>query len=504
MRHTTMMISGLLSTALLGASVWLSGCDRNDHRDKGHDEAAGAGSGGESQGASAQGAGMPDEASATGAGHVVKPPPVEPIMALDIYHQVEPARSTSDAKLEPMWTLTPAPPVANQGGDSRGGTTGEDEASSGSTAENQDEKNDDGDDERAHGGENGGHAATADNAPQDATPDGAAPTGTIAWHGPAVLIGRKQLFVDGKVIAEVRCVGREGASCDEGALRASTGKHLLDFGADALVTAEDGASAHVLALRGPAAAWKDKDVAVIADRRVAWGAVEQVVATLRAAGAKPRVAVASFIGGLVDVWPEGVAAPVAPVAAGGECGTPTADDNLPDDVASVLLRVGRGGVGLELQRQSGEVAPREVLGNVLETLSAWAGRIHGAFPAIDTITLVIDPETPAEEVVRALDGVRDDCGQRAKGTPCHDRRRLFTHVVLRLEAAAQPAPASAGDAGAAEAPGKPGGGLDLRLGDPQGGALRLDQRPRAMGGMHLGSPAGRLRLDRGSPNLPRP
>jgi len=82
---------------------------------------------------------------------------------------------------------------------------------------------------------------------------------------------------------------------------------------------------------------------------------------------------------------------------------------------------------------------------------------------------------PFEEVVRAVDGLRDTCAAVAKGTPCHDRRGLYRPIELLLQAAEEKG--IPGAEGKADAP-------TLLLDVPAGGAGLHFEHPAA-GGMHL-------------------
>ena len=87
--------------------------------------------------------------------------------------------------------------------------------------------------------------------------------------------------------------------------------------------------------------------------------------------------------------------------------------------------------------------------------------------------IAIEPATPVEEVVRAVDALRDTCGRQEKTEPCHDRRPLFASISLQLASGDKPAPAPE--------PAQDTGGLRLEPGraDPthQPARLQLDNRP---------------------------
>jgi hypothetical protein len=111
-------------------------------------------------------------------------------------------------------------------------------------------------------------------------------------------------------------------------------------------------------------------------------------------------------------------------AAAGSIDTSGAGE-VPDDVRGVTVRVASSGMSLELARQAGEPATPALLGNVMETLAAWAERLRAAAPAVTLAQVTADPDAPIDEVVRAVDAMRDSCAQVAKGTPCHERVHRF-------------------------------------------------------------------------------
>lgn len=296
----------------------------------------------------------------------------------------------------------------------------------------------------------------------DITPTAAADAGAKGpirtWTAPTVLIGRRQVWLSDKSIAPVHCRAKDEASCQPEALRGPSGSARFGFAAEQL---RDGKLA---ALADAAAALKDKEVAVIADRRVTWQAVETVLATLRAAGARPTLAAGGFDGELVDVLGIGSGRPeAADLTAARRQAEPTesAGGGLPSDATALTVEISPSGLSLEVGRAAGEPVRPEVMGNVVESLIAIGERLRRAAPAIDTVTLRVDPDVPMEEVVRAVDGLRDDCGRSGRGQRCTQRTQLFAHIAIVVAGAAvEPAKADAG------------------------GALHLDAAP-APGGLHL-------------------
>jgi hypothetical protein len=255
----------------------------------------------------------------------------------------------------------------------------------------------------------------------------------LRWLHPLVLVGRRQVFVEGKPILDVACHAENPDLCTKDGLRAPTGKQALDFGPGDSVLA---------AVSGACAKWVGQDTAVLADRRLHAGAVERMLRSVAAAGAKPVLVVATYEGELVRLLPATVLLPPAPTpsaavspvstagsvgasgAAAGSIDTSGAGE-VPDDVRGVTVRVASSGMSLELARQAGEPATPALLGNVMETLAAWAERLRAAAPAVTLAQVTADPDAPIDEVVRAVDAMRDSCAQVAKGTPCHERVHRF-------------------------------------------------------------------------------
>lgn len=304
------------------------------------------------------------------------------------------------------------------------------------------------------------------------------------WLATTVLVGRTNVYLDGKAIGPVRCHADAGL-CDATALRASTGKQAFDF--DPAQMNGD----QYKPLADAAAALRGKSVWLLVDRRISFSAVEAARRTLAANGAIPVLAVASYSGELVRLLPDAVLPPVGPAVGA----TTTADESkasageAPDDLTAVLVHVTEHGLSLELQRKGGEPMTPELLGNVLETLSAWALKLRGAMPTVATATVAIEALAPFEEVVRAVDGLRDTCAAVAKGTPCHDRRGLYRPIELLLQAAEEKG--KPGAEGKADAPvlllDVPAGGAGLHFENPAAGGMHLtdDAAPAANAGRAL-------------------
>ncbi len=268
---------------------------------------------------------------------------------------------------------------------------------------------------------------------QDVTPttrtDAGSPAPVRTWMAPAVLIGRTQLWLRDKAIAPVHCQSKKPESCaPEATKQAST---VAQFGLDAAQLVDG----KVPALANVAAELKDKDVPVIADRRVNWQTVDAVLATLRAAGARPQLAVGSHEGELVDALGIGTALPDAPTlitarraAEPGE----SVPGGLPSDATALTVNVTESGVSVEIGRLAGEPTYPEILGNIVESLIALAERLQVAAPKITSATIRVDGDVPMEQVVQVIDGLRDTCGKTARGQQCVARSQLYTtlHVVL--------------------------------------------------------------------------
>lgn len=272
---------------------------------------------------------------------------------------------------------------------------------------------------------------------QVVTPTAAQPAPPPQWTGAVVLIGRQKVFANGEAIANVRCRADVAELCNPEGLRDRTGRQVLDL--DPASLDSDGqlrGLATTVATRG----WRGRAVAILADRRVAIGAVLQVRDTLTRAGAQPQLAVAQLSGNLALLLPTQAASAVPPAAAVTAVAA-AADASpagpLPLDVQAFVVRVLRHGVHLQLQRANdAPAATPELLGNLVETLNVWAERTRLVAPRLTEAQVACHPEAPLEEVVRVIDAVRDTCARASKGEPCHDRRELFRSVQLSIEAAA--------------------------------------------------------------------
>jgi len=367
-------------------------------------------------------------------------PPIEAVTSLDLEYELELPRSTSGEALPLPWQ-EPTPTVAPAA------------------------------------------AAPSTPAPPPAAQNVATPRPPRTWLRPAVIAGRRQILVGGKVVGQVSCRAEDPNACAPGALRGPTGKLTLDLAPESL----DAERRHGALLQA-VAGLRGQTVYLLADRRLAWSAVAVIESTLRAAGAEPVLVAASYAGGLVQLQPPTPAVPVPvaanlPAPASPSGGESSPAGGVPDDLSGVVVGVTAHGVSLLLERKGAEAQQPELMGNVLESLSAWAERLRAAAPAVDRVQVRIEPDAPYEEVVRAVDALRDTCARVAKGTPCHERRTLYPRIEL-IVASAVVAPAEAVTAtDAAPVPvleGEPG----LRF-EPPAGGLRLQgglddaiERPR--------------------------
>jgi len=264
------------------------------------------------------------------------------------------------------------------------------------------------------------------------------------WLQPAVIVGRRQVFVGDQSIAAVTCAAPDPALCDAVAFTGPTGKQRLDLDAAAV-----DASGHLAALQAKVIerGWSGRPVLVFADRRLAYHAVEVVVRTLAESGAQPVLVAATDKGAVVRVLPGSGAAlepypthPSAPCDAKSQHGE--GDGAVPDDLTGAVVHVTLGGMSLELLRKDHESVGRELVGHVGSALSQWARRIRSADAQLDHVAVLASPAAPWGEAVRAIDALRDTCAVLDPMSECHARQSLFAHIDLQLDPdpAAEPAP----------------------------------------------------------------
>lgn len=294
------------------------------------------------------------------------------------------------------------------------------------------------------------------------------------WSAPAILIGRTQVWLGDKALIPIHCVSKRPEDCAPEALKQPSA--IATFGFLAAEISEG----KVPALAAAIADLKDKDVPVIADRRVNWQAVDAVMTSLRAAGARPLLTAGSHEGNLVDILGVGTALPEAPtLVAARRAADPgeSAPGGLPTDATSITVFVTATGVSVEVARAAGEPAYPEVMGNLVESLIALSERVRLAAPQIQSITIRADGDATFEQVVQVVDGVRDTCGKTARGQHCAVRTALFTTIKLESNV---PAPAAV----------KVGLDVPLHLDAPSPSGLHLSDSPDPLAkpaapGLHL-------------------
>lgn len=266
------------------------------------------------------------------------------------------------------------------------------------------------------------------------------------WTQPVLLLGRGEVATGDRVLGKLRCQAEPKDLCTEEGLRAPTGRQRLDFD-----PAEADANGQPAWLVKAAAEqdWKGKPVLLFADRRVSAQAVLQAQSAVFAAGAEPRLVTATLSGTLGYVLPPQPHPPTllafAPTTAVSE--VDSAPDRVPRDLTALVVEVSTTGMHLILMRpEPHPPTTPELLGDVVQALNVWAERARTTAPGLKIATIRATADAPWEEVVRAIDGVRDTCARAAKGTPCHDNRPLFSWVALDVKSAPAPAavPAPAG------------------------------------------------------------
>ena len=362
-----------------------------------------------------------------------EPNTVQSVDHLDDDLRVQPPRTTSDARLPPPWQeVTPTTAQAGQGTAQAGQGTKLPAPKPGAAAQ---------------------------------TPPDRGPVRT--WMQPAVLIGRKSVWLADKAIAPVACTAKDPQQCqDEAASDRSSARYHFQ--------PEQIENGKLKALTEAAAGLKDKDIVVLADRRVTWQTVDVTMETLRAVGARPILAAGGFDGELVNVMGAGTALPeAATLTAARRAAEPkeSSPGSLPQDATTLTIEVTPQGVAVEIGRATGEPVRPEIMGNVVESLIALVSRMLLAAPAVQHVTLKVDADVAVEEVIRVIDGVRDDCGRTGHGQRCPHRLQLFARIEILLN---PPSPEP------------------LQIGVD--GSLRLDAKAPVPGSLHLGDGNGGLGL----------
>lgn len=256
------------------------------------------------------------------------------------------------------------------------------------------------------------------------------------WLQPALVIGQRQLFAGGEVLGPVACAAELPEQCSPAAMAAPTAKQLLHVPAGDLDP--QGRWLTVLSA-AQAKGWAGKSVWLLADRRIAAGAVLAAERALRQAGAVPQLGVATLDGHLAALIPARgqPAAAVELSFPASQAQVPAAELPLgaaPTDLVAIRVQVRRGGVHLILSRPAPAAAVTpELLGSVAEALNMWAEKARRAAPQITLASVEVSADAPWEEVVRVVDALRDTCARAPKGTPCRDQRPLYETVMIAEE-----------------------------------------------------------------------
>ena len=249
---------------------------------------------------------------------------------------------------------------------------------------------------------------------------------------PTVLIGRKALYVGSRRVLDLNC-SIDGRPCPPGAAMRMAGHAQITIGFDDLAPPARGqhiATARVAALRQTARAWSGRKVLVLADRRIPWLTIYQVMETLRVAGAEPALAAISGQDKVVWLAPSALSGDRK--AYEGRSGALAQDKAIPDDLQAVNVLLGRATTSLQLVGAEKGVQSHVLTGRSDKALVGWSRRILASHPGVRGISLLIDEKVAFDEVVSAVDSVRDDRGGDVRrNDPCEDCRRLFAMIDLR-------------------------------------------------------------------------
>jgi biopolymer transport protein ExbD len=261
--------------------------------------------------------------------------------------------------------------------------------------------------------------------------DGLANDAPKTWPA-ALLIGRTALYVGSRRVLDLSC-SVDGRPCPAPGARRPVGQQQITIGFDDLEPPARGqhiATATVAALHQTGKAWSGRQVLVLCDRRIAWLTIYQVMETLRGAGAQPELAAISDAGEVV--WLAKSAVLDDNKAYQGRPGGHAKDEVIPDDLQAVNVLLGRAGTSLQLVGAEKGVQTHALTGRRGKALTNWSRRILASQPGVRGISLLIDEQVAFDEVVSAVDAVRDDHGGQTRGGVRSDEGlRLFAMIDLR-------------------------------------------------------------------------
>ena len=252
----------------------------------------------------------------------------------------------------------------------------------------------------------------------------AKPGGETAPHA-LVIVGRKHVLLNGKVVARMRCQ-QQGRPCTKAQQEAGAPSTEIDVQPEDL-EAIDG-EVVIGGLRKAARTLKDVPVAIIADRQVLHAATIRTIATLLSVSARPIVAAVNREGRAVVVASQG------PDQADSISKRTSEAIGLPDQVRRIALQVNGTKATTELTpaQRGGQVRRNNLHGDMGIAASRWANRMAEAYPEHNQIELELDAKTPYSEAVRLLDMLRDRCAQGSTEIDCRSRTKRYAHVRLGL------------------------------------------------------------------------
>lgn len=250
--------------------------------------------------------------------------------------------------------------------------------------------------------------------------------------GPSlVTIGRAHLQAGGQTLLAVRC-DIDGRPCQPAELRGPLGRQVFSFDPEDLAPPARGLGighATIAPLLKVARKWRGRVVLVLVDRRVAWLTVQQVLRTLRQAGADSRLGAVDVAGRVVELaqgrplTDQPAWQPPAPGPAQAE---PAAQ--VPDLRAIEVQLDGRG-AWLQLKGALGLTRRVRLKAPHHRDLAQHARHLLTRHPGVRGVSVVIDDEVQFETVVASVDALRDHCAGVGKGI-CKAPRRLFASIEL--------------------------------------------------------------------------